>query len=99
MDSSTPKDEKELISRDQLFLLRKQKVKKEIEAAKRLLKRKIDILEIGDNFIHSMFELLKDGISSQNNNLTEEEINQQIRNIMLFEEKLKLKRKRYNEFG
>jgi len=99
MDSDSTNNEKELISRNNLFLLRKQKVQKEIEAARRLLEKKVDILEIADRFIHSVFELMKDGISIRNVKLTEEEIKQKIRNNLFFSEKLKAKRKRYNQVG
>ncbi len=96
MDFDSTKDKKEFISRNNLFLLRKQKVQKEIEAARRLLEKNIDVLEIADKFIHNVFELMKDGISSRNVNLTEEEIRQKIRNNISFREKLKSNRKRYN---
>ena len=99
MDFDSTKDKKEFISRNNLFLLRKQKVQTEIEAARRLLKKEVDILEIADKFIHSVFELMKDGISTRNVKLTEEEIQQKIRNNISFKYKLKSSRKRYNNIG
>ena len=99
MDSDSTNNEKELFSKKQLFLLRKQKVQKEIEAARRLIEKNVDILEIADKFIHSTFELMRDGISNRNVDLTEEEIQQQIRNNISFKEKLKANRKRQNHLG
>ena len=51
-----------MISKKDLYILRKQKVQKEIEAARRLINNKIDILEIADKFIHNTFEIVKEGI-------------------------------------
>lgn len=99
MDSESTNKEKELISRNHLFLLRKQKVQKEIEAARRLIEKNVDILEIADKFIHSTFELMRDGISNRNVDLTEEEIQQQIRNNISFKEKIKAIKKRHNHLG
>ena len=99
MDSNSPKYENELISKRNLYLLRKQKVQKEIEAARRLIKNKVDILEIADKFIHNVFELMKDGMSIRNAELSEEEIHQKIKKNLFFKEKLKSMRKRYNNPG
>ena len=99
MDSDSTNNEKEIFSKKQLFLLRKQKVQKEIEAARRLIEKNVDILEIADKFIHSTFELMRDGISNRNVDLTEEEIHQRIRNNISFKEKLKAIKKRYNHLG
>ncbi|HUW88971.1 MAG TPA: hypothetical protein VMV43_00475 [Candidatus Nanopelagicaceae bacterium] len=99
MDSDSTNDEKELFSKNYLFLLRKQKVQKEIEAARRLIEIKVDTLEIADKFIHSTFELMRDGISTRNVDLTEEEIQQRIRNNLSFKEKLKAIKRRYNHLG
>ena len=96
MDSESITNDKELISRNNLFLLRKQKVQKEIEAARRLIEKNVDILKVADKFIHSTFELMRDGIFNRNVDLTEEEIQQQIRNNVSFKEKLKEIKKRYN---
>lgn len=91
--------ENELISRNNLYLLRKQKVKKEIEAAKRLIKKDVDILEIADKFIHEVFELMKEGISMRNVKLSEEEIQKIVRNNVTFKEKIRSNRKRYINYG
>jgi len=99
MDPDSPKYENELISKRNLYLLRKQKVQQEIEAARRLIQNKVDNLEIADKFIHNVFELMKDGISIRNTGLSEEEIHQKIKNILFFKEKLNSMRKRYNNPG
>jgi hypothetical protein len=97
MDSNSNKEE--LISRRNLYILRKEKVQKEIETARRLIKNKVNILEIADNFIHSVFEIMKDGISSRNVDLSEEEIYQKVRNNLALNQKLKSMRKRNKNFG
>ncbi len=99
MDLKFNKYDKEVISKTNLYILRKQKVQKEIEAARRLIKKNIDPLEIADKFLHSTFELMKDGISTRFPELTEEEIRQKIRETLSFTEKLKSIRKRYNNIG
>jgi len=99
MDSDSTNNENDIFSRKYLFLLRKQKIQKEIEAARRLIKNNADILEIADKFIHNTFELMKDGISNRNPDLTEVEIHQQIKDNILFKEKLKTIRKKYIHNG
>ena len=99
MDSDSNEYEDELISRNNLNLLRKQKVQKEIESAKRLIKKDVDILEIADKFFHEVFELMKEGISMRNVKLSEKEIQKIIRKNVAYKEKIRSKRKRYNNFG
>ncbi|MHA1670160.1 MAG: hypothetical protein ACTSV5_06220 [Promethearchaeota archaeon] len=99
MDSDSTNSKKDLISKNNLFLLRKQKVQKEIEAAKRLIEKNVDILEIADKFIHNTFELMREGISNRNVDLTEEEIQQQIRKNLSFKEKIKASKKRHRHLG
>lgn len=99
MDSDSTNNENDIFSRKYLFLLRKQKIQKEIEAARRLIKNNADILEIADKFIHNTFELMKDGIFNRNPDLTEVEIHQQIKDNILFKEKLKTIRKKYIHNG
>jgi hypothetical protein len=99
MDSDFTNNEKELFSKDNLFLLRKQKIQKEIEAARRLIEKKVDILEIADNFIHNTFKLMSDGILNRDDKLTEEDIKQRIKNNISFKDKLKAIKKRDNHHG
>jgi len=99
MDSDSSNNDKEIFSKDNLFILRKQKIQKEIEAARKLIEKNVDILEIADKFIHSTFKLMTDGILNKYVNLTEEEIQQQIRNNISFKDKIKTIRKRDNHHG
>ena len=99
MDSDSKKNENEYYSRDTLYILRIQKIQKEIESAKRLIKKNVDILEIADRFIHNSFELVKDGISLRNKDLTEEEIKSIIRKNISITMKLKSNRKRNKIIG
>jgi len=99
MNSDSTNKEKEVMSKKQLFLLRKQKVQKEIEAARRLIEKNVDILEIADKFIHSTYELMKEGISTRNVELSEEALQQLIRNNISFKKKLKAIKTRHNNLG
>lgn len=99
MDSDFSNYDKEIFSKDNLFVLKKQKIQKEIEAARKLIEKNVDILEIADKFIHNIFKLMSDGILNKNGNLTEEEIQQQIRNVISFKEKIKAIRKGDNHHG
>ena len=99
MNSDSSNNDKEVFSKDNLFMLRKQKIQKEVEAARKLIEKNVDILEIADKFIHSTFKLMSDGILNKNVNLTEEEIQQQIRNNISFKDKIKAIRKRDNNHG
>ncbi len=96
MDSDSTENENDLISRNNLYLIRMQNVQKEIEAARRIIKKKVDILEIADKFIHEVFELMKEGISKRNIRLAEKEIQQIVRKNIAFKEKIKSTRKRYS---
>ena len=71
----------------------------EIEAATRILNKKIDPLEVADKFFHNIFELLREGISNRYPALEKKEIEQKIRNSMNFTEKIKSLRKRRNGLG
>jgi len=97
MDSDST--ENEILTRDNRYQLKKQKVQKEIEAAQRLIKSKVEVLEIADKFIHNTFKIMKEGMSNRNNKLTEEEIQNKIRNILSFKEKFKSMKQRYNKPG
>jgi len=94
MGSNFTNEGTNIISRSNLYILRKKKIKDEIEAAIRLLKRKIEPLEVADKFIHETFELMKDGISNRYPELTEKEIEQKIIDTLSFKEKIKSFRKR-----
>ena len=99
MDSDSSNNDKEIFSKDNLYVLRKQKIQKEVEAARKLIEENVDILEIADKFIHSTFKLMSDGIKNKNVNLTEKEIQQQIRRNISFKDKIKAIRKRDNNHG
>ena len=99
MDSDPSNNDKEIFSKDNLYMLRKQKIQKEVEAARKLIEKNVDILEIADKFIHNTFKLMSDGILDKNVNLTEEEIQQQIKNNISFKDKIKAIRKRDNNHG
>ena len=88
MESKAALGEKELIKR------RKQKIKFQINAAKKILREEDEPLKIADLFIHEVFEILKDRIISQNQDIEEHEINQKIRMMVDLNQKIKNSRKR-----
>jgi len=85
----TTKESSKIISRKELYKIRKKKIKDEITAAKRILKRDIEPLEIADKFLHESFKLMKEGLSNQYPDLSEEQLNQKIRQILSLQEKIK----------
>ena len=87
-------EETELLTRDNLFIIRKKKIFDEIQAAIRILKREDEPLEIADKFIHNTFELMKDGISHKYPELSEEELLQKVRDTLSLTRKFKTLRKR-----
>ncbi len=99
MDSNFTNKETEIISRSNLHKLRKKKIKDEIEAAIRLLKRDIEPLEIADKFMYNNFKLMKDGISNRYPELTEKEIELKIIETLSFTEKIKSLRKKVRNNG
>ena len=83
-----------MITKEELFALRKEKLRKEIESAQRLLKKGIEPLKIADQFIHDMFKLMEDGISRRNPHLNKNEVRQKIRDNLKLAENIKSHRKR-----
>ncbi len=98
MDSESIEEDSGLISRNELYLIRKEKLRKEIEAARRILESNEDPLRIADKFMHGVIELLKDGISSRYPELTREEIQLKMRESFNLVERIKANRKRKKVF-
>lgn len=86
-------ENKEEISSEELYLIRTQKIQKEINSAKRILKRDVDPLEIADRFIHDIFELLKDGIAKRNPNISENQIQKKILDLISLNKRIKSRKK------
>lgn len=89
----SPKKGLENYTRDELYLIRKQKLKNEILSGKKLLKN-IEPLKIADEFIHNIFKLMENGFFKRNSNLNQEEIQKMIRNSLLISKKIEGLRKR-----
>ncbi|MHA1492021.1 MAG: hypothetical protein ACTSRI_20515 [Promethearchaeota archaeon] len=94
-----PTEETELITRNNLFIIRKKKIQDEIQAAIRILKKEVEPLEIADKFIHDTFELMKEGISHEFPELSEEELLQKVRDTLSLTRKIKALRKRGKSLG
>ncbi len=83
------------LSREELLFIRKEKVKLEIESAKRILECGIEPLKIADQFIHNSFKLMEDGIIKRNPEANTEEIKNIIKKNLALKEKIKsFKKKR-----
>ncbi|MBY8981496.1 MAG: hypothetical protein KGD57_00985 [Candidatus Lokiarchaeota archaeon] len=73
------------ISKHNLFLIRKEKLKKEILSAKRILQDKREPLDVADDFISNTFKLIEESTKKRNPNLSDQEIFLKIKsNISLF---------------
>jgi len=88
----TIKEDPEIISKKELYKRRKKKIQDEITAATRLLKQDVEPLEIADKFLHEIFKIIKEGLSNQYPELSEEELSLKIREILSFREKIKKNR-------
>ena len=94
MDLEPSEENLKYLSRKELYSIRKEKLRKEIESAKNLSVKGIDPLKVADEFIHNIFKLMEDGISRRNPELNTKEIHQKIRESLAIKEKIKSLRKR-----
>jgi len=82
------------LTRKEIYSIRKEKLRIEIEAAKRLIQKKIEPIEIFDSFFHNTIKIVEDGILSRNPDLTQEEVFQKIVENFNIAEKIKKQRTR-----
>jgi hypothetical protein len=87
-------EELEMLSRDSLALIRKEKLLKEIESARKLLEQGIEPLKVADQFFHDTFKIIEQGIIDKNPEFTKEEIKQKVLENINFANKIKSRRKR-----
>ena len=92
-------DRTELITRNDLYLLRKNKLKAEIQAAIRIIDKDVEPLEIADEFISSSFTLMMEGVSNKYPELSGREIFQKTRELLSLPKKMKIHQKRGNNLG
>jgi len=81
------------LTRKELYYIRKEKLKKEIESAKRVLERGIEPLKVADQFIHNTFKLIEDGIISRNPEISPKEVSKIVKKNLALIEKIKSLRK------
>ena len=74
--------------------LPKDKLLREIEAAKRLIESGIEPLKVADEFIHDTFKLMEDGIIRRYPELNPKEVKIKVRENLVLIEKIKSLRKR-----
>ena len=94
MTDNSSRNKKTTYTRNELFEIRREKLRLELAAARRLLKSKVEPLLVADKFIHDVYVLLKDGLRSRYPDLDEEAINQKIRTQLELYYKLKQKKRR-----
>ncbi len=82
------------LSRKELYSIRKDKLLREIESAKRLIESGIEPLKVADKFIHNTFKLIEDGIIIRNPGLSPEEVQKKVRENLELIDKIKFHRKR-----
>lgn len=80
--------------RQKVSELRREKLRREIESAKRLLQSGMEPLKVADGFFHELFNIRLEGIQKRYPDLTEEERLQKIEATLAFSQKLKSKRLR-----
>ena len=94
MDFEPSEENLKYFTRKELYSIRREKLRKEIESAKNLSDKGIEPLKVADEFIHNIFKLLEDGISRRNPELNTREVHQKIRERLAIIEKIKSFRKR-----
>ena len=99
MGSNSSKIELDHYSKEEIYIIRKRKLRNEIESAIRLLKMGIDPLKAADNLIHDAIRIMKDNISNKYPNLNEKQINQKIRENIILDIKFRKKRKKVSSDG
>lgn len=82
------------ISQKSLLLIRKEKLQKNIESARRLLNTKKEPVEIADLFIHNTFSLVEDGILNRFPQMNREEVKEKVKESLAISTKLKKAKKR-----
>ncbi len=93
MDSASSKKELKHYSRNELFFIRKEKLKIGIISAKKLLGHS-EPLKVADEFIHDIIELMENGLKGRFPNLNREEVQKMIKNNLLLSKKIKKSKKR-----
>ena len=79
----------------ELLHLRKQKVKNEIETARRLEARGIHPLDVLDDLIQAVTDLMRVGILENNPNASEKEILKEMRDRIAITNRIKKQRKKW----
>ena len=92
LDSSDKK--LKYLSRQELYSIRKDKLLREIEAAKRLIESGIEPLKVADEFIHDTFKLMEYGIIRRYPELNPKEVKKKVRENLVLIEKIKSLRKK-----
>ena len=77
-----------IISREELFKIRKKKVKDQIIAARKVLAQNIEPLEVADIFISSSFKLMKEGLSRRYPELSPKELAKKLQNHLSLKQKI-----------
>ena len=82
------------LTKEELTEIRKEKLRKEIESATRLLQSGIEPLKVADGFFHDIFLIFEEGIRNRNPQLSTERTAQLIEDTLTYGTKFKNNRQR-----
>jgi hypothetical protein len=85
---------KKMMTQD-ILQIRRQKLKNEIETARRIQKRGIHPLDVLDDLISNMSDLMRIGLLEKKPNATEEQILKMMRNLVKLNKKVRKKRENW----
>ena len=98
MDFEYSESDLKFLSREELLFIRKEKLKREIESAKRILESGIEPLKIADQFIHDTFKLIEEGIKRRNPDVNSEGVKKKVKDNLALIDKIK-SYKKISEFN
>lgn len=78
-----------------ILQIRRQKLRNEIETARRIKKRGLHPLDVLDELISGMIDLMRIGILRENPNATEEQILKKMRDLVKLNKKVRKKRENW----
>ena len=84
----------ECFSKEDLIKIRIEKLKREINSARRLIKSQVEPLEIANNFLHDIYEFVELGVLRRNPDVPKDKLAEIIRENIIFNKNLKNSRKR-----
>lgn len=84
----------EFFSKEELIKIRIEKLKREINSARRLIKKQVEPLEIANKFLHNISEFVELGVYRRNPGIEKDDLTKILRDNIIFNKNLKNSRKR-----